>query len=71
MPARRRPTAAFCGNDLVAAAAVPLTSVRQPRSVLGTTAAEMLLSEASDPEHRHEQQVFLPELVARRSTIGT
>ena len=98
LPSARRPTAAFCANDLVAmgllqhaisagldvpgdlaivgyddiefaaAAAVPLTSVRQPRQELGRTAARLLLSEASDPAHAHEQVVFRPELVARAST---
>jgi LacI family transcriptional regulator len=98
LPSSRRPTAAFCANDLVAmgllqhaigaglevpgdlaivgyddiefaaAAAVPLTSVRQPREELGRTAARLLLSEASDPAHTHEQVVFQPELVARAST---
>ena len=98
MPARTRPTAAFCGNDLVAlgllqqvigsgrsvpgdlaivgyddiefaaAAAVPLTSVSQPRQELGRTAAELLLAEA-DPDHTHRQVLFRPELVARGSTL--
>lgn len=106
LPARRRPTAAFCANDLVAlgllqdmtrqglavpddisivgyddiefaaAAAVPLTSVRQPRHLLGRTAAELLLEESAlagpgspDAEphvHRHVQ--FQPELVVRASS---
>jgi len=98
-PSSRRPTAAFCGNDLVAlgllqqvtgsgrsvpsdlaivgyddiyfaaAAAVPLTSVRQPRQELGRTAAELVLSEG-EPGHTHRQVVFQPELIARASTSG-
>ena len=98
LPASRRPTAAFCGNDLTAlgllqhaistgtavpeelaivgyddiefaaAAAVPLSSVRQPRAELGRAAAELLLDEAQNPAHHHRQVVFTPELVARRST---
>ena len=98
LPVGRRPTAAFCGNDLTAlgllqhtigsgarvpeqlaivgyddiefaaAAAVPLTSVRQPRRELGRTAAELVLDEASNPEHEHRQVLFTPELVAREST---
>ncbi|MCW2764362.1 MAG: lacI [Nocardioides sp.] len=100
IPAKRRPTAAFCANDLVAlgllqqmslsgrtvpddlaivgfddidfagAAAVPLTSVRQPRRELGRRAAELLLDEASNPDHEHRQVIFTPELVARRSTLN-
>jgi len=99
LPALRRPTAAFCANDLLAlgllqqmvrlglevpddlaivgyddidfaeAAAVPLTSVSQPRHLLGRTAAELLLSEARGRgRHEHEQVVFAPELVVRAST---
>jgi LacI family transcriptional regulator len=99
MPAARRPTAAFCANDLLAlgllqqmvrlglrvpddlaivgyddiefaeAAAVPLTSVSQPRQLLGRTAAELLLEERRAPDdHQHQQVVFAPELVVRAST---
>lgn len=101
LPARRRPTAAFCANDLLAlgllqqtiatgrrvpeqlaivgyddiefaeAAAVALTSVRQPRRELGRRAAGLLLAEAEGADgHRHEQVIFTPELVARTSTVG-
>jgi LacI family transcriptional regulator len=99
LPARRRPTAAFCVNDLLAlgllqqsigsgrsvpgdlaivgyddiefaaAAAVPLTSVRQPRHLLGRTAASLVLDESTNPGHEHQQVVFTPELVARASTL--
>jgi LacI family transcriptional regulator, galactose operon repressor len=98
LPARRRPSAAFCANDLLAlgllqqtigsgqrvpddlaivgfdaldfaaAAAVPLTSVRQPRQELGRTAARLVIDEATNPKHVHEQATFTPELVARAST---
>ena len=55
--------------DFAAAAAVPLTSVRQPRQQLGRTAARMLLDEASaDDAHQHHQVIFEPELVVRQST---
>jgi LacI family transcriptional regulator len=100
LPARRRPTAAFCANDLLAlgllqqtigsgrrvpedlaivgyddiefasAAAVPLTSVRQPRQELGRTATELVVDEATNPDHVHTQVTFTPELVARTSTLG-
>ncbi|MFC4785584.1 LacI family DNA-binding transcriptional regulator [Nocardioides sp. MAHUQ-72] len=100
IPSRRRPTAAFCANDLIAlgllqqsisggrkvpedlaivgyddiefaaAAAVPLTSVRQPRQELGRTAAELVMDEATNPRHAHQQVTFTPELVARASTLG-
>ena len=98
LPSARRPTAAFCANDLVAlgllqsmtqqglsvpddlavvgyddiefaaAAAVPLTSVRQPREQLGRTAAQLLLEE-NDPDHEHRHVQFQPELVVRASTV--
>ncbi|MFY1694879.1 MULTISPECIES: LacI family DNA-binding transcriptional regulator [unclassified Solwaraspora] len=55
--------------DFAAAAAVPLSSVRQPRQRLGHTAATLLLDEAASPgTHRHEQVVFDPELVVRESS---
>ena len=55
--------------DFAGAAAVPLTSVRQPRRQLGRSAAELLIDEATNPDHRHQQVVFTPELVARSSTL--
>jgi LacI family transcriptional regulator len=54
--------------DFAAAATVPLTSVRQPRLQLGETAADLLIDEASNPDHQHRQVVFTPELVVRGST---
>jgi LacI family transcriptional regulator len=55
--------------DSAAAAAVPLSSVRQPRQLLGRTAAQLLLDEAlGEGSHQHRQVVFEPELVVRRSS---
>jgi LacI family transcriptional regulator len=55
--------------EFAAAAAVPLTSVRQPRAQLGQAAMDLLLEEATDPDnHQHRQVVFEPELVVREST---
>ena len=99
LPRARRPTAAFCANDLLAlgllqqmtrmgvnvpvdlaivgyddiefagAAAVPLSSVRQPRQLLGRTAAELLLAESDErDQHVHQQVLFHPELVVRTSS---
>lgn len=99
VPRRRRPTAIFCANDLLAlgvlqqitqqglaiprdlaiigyddiefaaAAAVPLTSVSQPRQLLGRTAAALLLEEAEAPEdHQHRHVSFDPELIVRQSS---
>lgn len=99
IPASRRPSAAFCANDLLAlgllqemsqrgvavpgsfaivgyddidfaeSAAIPLSSVRQPRHLLGRTAAELLLHEARrDPSHVHRDVRFDPELIVRTSS---
>jgi LacI family transcriptional regulator, galactose operon repressor len=55
--------------DFAAAAAIPLTSVRQPRHELGRAAAELLLEEASDDgSHTHRDVRFDPELIVRAST---
>lgn len=55
--------------EFAAAAAIPLTSVKQPREQLGRTAAELLLDEvANGKRHRHRHLVFEPELVIRASS---
>ncbi len=62
---------ALVGYDDVEFAAdwvVPLTSVRQPIQQLGYTAAQLLISHASDPEHRHQQVLLHPALVVRKSS---
>jgi len=50
------------------AAAVPLSSMRQPARAIGATALRILLEEAADPELIPRQTVFRPELVERAST---
>jgi LacI family transcriptional regulator, galactose operon repressor len=55
--------------DFAAAAAVPISSVRQPRQALGRAAAELLIDEAGNPDtHQHRQVIFEPELVVRDSS---
>ena len=54
--------------DFAAAAAVPLTSVRQPRSQLGKTAADLLIDEVMSATHKHQQVMFEPTLVVRESS---
>ncbi|MFP5415958.1 MAG: LacI family DNA-binding transcriptional regulator [Actinomycetes bacterium] len=49
-------------------AAIPLTSVAQPRHEIGRRAMEMLLSAADDPDRPTERVVLQPTLVVRRST---
>ncbi|MDQ0894377.1 LacI family DNA-binding transcriptional regulator [Agromyces ramosus] len=58
----------FDDISFASAAAVPLSSMRQPSGVIGRTALRILLEETSDPELIPRQTVFLPELVVRRST---
>jgi len=56
--------------EFAAAAAVPLTSVRQPAVAMGTLAAQMLIEETDGHSaHEHRQVVLQPELVVRRSTL--
>jgi LacI family transcriptional regulator len=56
--------------DFATAAAVPLTSVRQPRAKLGRTATELLIAETMAVEHEHQGVTFVPELMVRASTLG-
>jgi DNA-binding LacI/PurR family transcriptional regulator len=58
-------------DDIVfaAAAAVPLSSVRKPRFELGRRSAQLLLDEARNSAHRHEQLLFEPQLVVRESSM--
>ena len=66
---------AIVGYDdisFAASAAVPLSSVRQPRADLGRRAAELLFEEMEavdhDAPHEHQSVRFTPELVVRRSS---
>ena len=65
---------ALIGYDDIAfasAAVVPLSSIRQPSALIGSTAVELLLREAEGGEDFvPEQVVFQPELVVRTSTAG-
>lgn len=58
----------FDDNAFAAAAAVPLSSMRQPSRTIGRTALRILLEETADPELIPRQTVFQPELVVRAST---
>ncbi len=52
------------------AAAIPLTSVRQPRLELGSRAAELAIDEHENPDHVHQRVVFTPDLIVRASTAA-
>lgn len=56
--------------EFAAAAAVPLTSVRQPAAAMGRLAADLLLEEirAEGAGHEHQHVVLQPELVVRGSS---
>jgi LacI family transcriptional regulator len=55
--------------EFASAAAVPLTSVSQPRNQIGRAAAELVLAEADSPEgHEHRHVQFDPELIVRASS---
>jgi LacI family transcriptional regulator len=58
--------------EFAAAAAVPLTSVRQPSTEMGRIAAELLVEEVmkGTESHRHRRVVLEPELIVRESTGG-
>ncbi|MFI0452312.1 LacI family DNA-binding transcriptional regulator [Actinomadura sp. 6N118] len=54
--------------ELATSAAVPLTTIRQPRQEIGYEAAELALAEAAEGKrHRHRQVVLTPEIVIRES----
>jgi len=55
--------------EFAGAAAVPITSVRQPAFQIGRTSAELLIEESNDADrHKHQRVVYEPELVVRAST---
>jgi LacI family transcriptional regulator len=55
--------------DFAETAIVPLSSVRQPASLLGATAVELLVDEVErGPAHKHRQITFQPELIVRESS---
>lgn len=56
--------------DFAASAAIPLSSVRQPRAEMGEVATDLLLAAIEDPTVQVRDIVLDPELVVRRSTGG-
>ncbi len=56
--------------DFAGAAVVPLSSIRQPAQLIGSTAVELLLALEADPDVEREHIVYRPELVVRASTAG-
>ena len=58
----------FDDISFASAAAVPLSSMRQPSGMIGRTALRILLEETADPDLIPRQTVFQPELIVRAST---
>lgn len=59
----------FDDLDWASTSTVPLSSVRQPRDLLGRTAVRMILDEIEQgATHVHEHVIFPPELVIRDSS---
>lgn len=54
--------------DYAESAIIPLTTIRQPVDSLAKSAMQLVLDEASNPQHVHEQLRLAPELVVREST---
>ncbi len=55
--------------DFAAAAVIPLSSVRQPAALIGSTAVDLLLRGQGEQSPVREHVLFRPELVARASTL--
>lgn len=56
--------------DFAEAAVIPLSSVRQPAALIGSTGVDLLLRGAGDEKQINEHVMFEPELIARASTLG-
>lgn len=56
--------------DMATSNTIPLSTVRQPRTLVGRTAAELILSEIepSNQDHKHRRVNLTPELVLRETT---
>lgn len=60
----------FDDVDFASQSSIPLSSISQPRQLIGERAAQLLFDEiAEEPGHVHSQVVFTPELVVRQSTL--
>ncbi|TDT32931.1 LacI family DNA-binding transcriptional regulator [Naumannella halotolerans] len=54
--------------EFASSAAIPLTSVRQPRDALGQVAADLLLEHIADPDVEPREVILEPELMIRLSS---
>jgi len=61
----------FDDIEFAASANVPLTTIAQSTYQLGYIAAELLIQECENSVlHAHQQIIFQPQLVARKSTAA-
>ena len=56
--------------DFASSAVIPLSSVRQPAALIGSTAVDLLMRIAGNAQAANEHVVFQPELIVRASTGG-
>jgi LacI family transcriptional regulator len=54
--------------DFAESAVVPLSSVKHPAALIGSTAVDLLINESQDPKLPKQQIVYRPEIVERAST---
>lgn len=54
--------------ELAGQGPLALSTIRQPKQSMGRTATQLLIEEAENTRHAHQQVVFQPELVVREST---
>jgi LacI family transcriptional regulator len=54
--------------DFAESAVVPLSSVKHPAALIGSTAVDLLIAESQDPQLPKQQIVYRPEIVERAST---
>lgn len=54
--------------EFAASAVTPLSSIRQPSALLGSTAVELLLAETAGDDSAPQQIMLQPELIVRAST---
>ena len=59
------------GFDDISLAGLPqiqMTTIAQPRMLMGSKAAELLIHNIENKEQRKEHIILMPELIVRRST---
>jgi LacI family transcriptional regulator len=60
----------YDNNSAVRESAIPISTIAQPGREMGQIGVDLLMSEVSDPDHRHEHVVLAPTLIVRTSSRG-